>query len=550
MRTDRFLPVLLLVAVVVAGCTKTDGPSGTSNDPELARQRVAQANQIFIPRMAILVATSGSDSNAFDVSNAYSLYQEALTYDANNLDAHFGVALTELVLIGADPDIRTLFYTQSRPQPYNLIKSLLGGQISSQEVLKSFSSTSFMFEVISRTNGSPLRVYGNLQKRTDERPFSFYQNLIETKLLPPLADAATHLSRITENPGFAFYITSAMAGIELQDSVRIDLTEIYLLLAVVQGLSAEGSFAVSYNIDYTGSDSAAVVQAWQAGSSFLSLRSGGAQRMRDTKTNLVNMGTSVQSGIAFLLSETPHPGLDPIRFSPQDVPTLNEAKLVIDTVKMAISRPWSILGDFNGDGSEEALNVNLASFFDNAITNIKQKLPTYTVETERTFYGTYDPVLVWQASSFTDWIFPDPSFNGILPGMTDAQFKSTFGFTAGRWTQRWRIELGGGVGPAPVTTWQVLFTPDIDVSACYGSSLTWCCQPIAVSSDGFFYEVWSGNEPGTMIVYGTMTPTGVSATFSCYSGSPTGTLSAAWNGSQYVGTFSFNGSSGSVTIQP
>lgn len=54
----------------------------------------------------------------------------------------------------------------------------------------------------------------------------------------------------------------------------------------------------------------------------------------------------------------------------------------------------------------------------------------------------YAPQITWAANSYSDWIFPDPTFNGILPGMTDARFKRIFGFDADDWKKTSLIEWG------------------------------------------------------------------------------------------------------------
>jgi hypothetical protein len=53
----------------------------------------------------------------------------------------------------------------------------------------------------------------------------------------------------------------------------------------------------------------------------------------------------------------------------------------------------------------------------------------------------FTPRITWQANSFAQWILPDPTMNGIFPGMTDARFKSLFGLTAEHWhkTTAWYL---------------------------------------------------------------------------------------------------------------
>jgi len=51
------------------------------------------------------------------------------------------------------------------------------------------------------------------------------------------------------------------------------------------------------------------------------------------------------------------------------------------------------------------------------------------------------PVFTWTANSFNTWIFPNPTFNGILPGMTDSEFKRIFGITENDWQKTFRLEF-------------------------------------------------------------------------------------------------------------
>jgi len=47
--------------------------------------------------------------------------------------------------------------------------------------------------------------------------------------------------------------------------------------------------------------------------------------------------------------------------------------------------------------------------------------------------ASYYPIITWTADSFEQWILPDPTFGGVLPGMTDSEFKRIFGITGEGW---------------------------------------------------------------------------------------------------------------------
>jgi hypothetical protein len=215
-----------------------------------------------------------------------------------------------------------------------------------------------------------------------------------------------------------------------------------MLLAFLQYIDADASWLVAYNVDYTPTDSAAVLEAWQLTSPFLTLRTGGAQRMKDVKSNFLGLATSIQNGIAFFRG---HPGSGTIQYSPGDDPQLNSIVMAMDTLQRYLSGPTQIYGDFNDDGIYQNLTVNFANVFDNAITNFKQKIPAYTAGVQRDG-STFDPVLTWQANSFSSWTFPDPAFNGLFPTMaSDAQLKATFGITAADWSQQTVVHPGQNI---------------------------------------------------------------------------------------------------------
>ena len=436
MKTYFALLVMLIVTAVLimSGCNKSDNPTGpTTNDPQKAAERVNQANQIMIPRIASIYATQGSDTSQFNMSGAISLYREALTYDSTNTNAHLGLALTEFVHLASDHDFWALFQEGAGLMPGVTKGTVLLSPEYAMGVKEQIHKTALPFS----KGGNPLVPYSSYLKDFMKitglhHPPSFYQNLVELRILPVLSDVIVHLNFLTRHPNFAFYITPSMVSGQLPDSVRIDLMEVYILLVAVQGLASECSFAVSYNIDYADTNASEVAQAWQVTSSFLQLRANGLQRMRDTKTYILGMATSVQNGINFLINQTPHPGIQLIQYRPADLPKLNQIKYGMDSIKQA----------FTTTIQEQGVSVNMGSFFDNPIGNFKAKIPSYTVDgTVQQPDGKYNVVLRWQALSYATWVFPDPTFNGVFPGMTDPELKLHMELTADQWEPT--IVIGG-----------------------------------------------------------------------------------------------------------
>jgi hypothetical protein len=110
---------------------------------------------------------------------------------------------------------------------------------------------------------------------------------------------------------------------------------------------------------------------------------------------------------------------------------------------------------------------------------------------------------------------------------------------------------GSGGGSGSRSAYDVVFAaPGINVSACAGRQLSWCCQEInETQSDGSFNQTWSPMDPNTLRVAGRADTTRFDATLTCVSGAgPTGSINATGSGTTYTGTFSFGTSQGPVTI--
>jgi hypothetical protein len=418
--------ILTLLGLVLVGCSNNDESAPASQvDPAKARERVNQANQIFVPRLVALIVSQGRDTTGFNMSAATSLYREALGYDPNNLDAHFGVGVTEGITSFSDPALHTLFGKSAVSTLFQAPSSVL----HQQPILSGLGSTVFGESNLNLSTFSdpmfPLKIYRTLHAVDSSRPFSFYQDILDSRLLPALSDAISHLKVVTQHPDYVFYITPQELGQDSGDSIRISLTEIYLLLAVFQAIDAGGSFLAAYGVDYDSGDSLAVFQAWQANSPFLAFRAGGAQKMKDVKSNFLGMASSIQGGITFLRT---HPGSGIIMYRPEDDPQLFALMSSMDTVKSYLTVPFHIRS------AGHDLTISLSNFFDNATSDFKQDFPSYTTAVQRNYSGTYDAFLIWQAGSFATWTFPNPTFNGLFPELTtDAQFKFAFGLTASNW---------------------------------------------------------------------------------------------------------------------
>jgi len=256
-----------------------------------------------------------------------------------------------------------------------------------------------------------------------------------------------------------------MQGDNLEDPIEIDLTEIYVALTELHLMKAVGNLFISYNFDVPSYDSLGLEHMISQTSSFLNLRSGGAQAMSDVKASFVAAVTNLEAAINFLEAETDNQNDDLIRIGGDGI-----AQADLDSVQVELQDArdamddggtYTLVEDFNGDGVDQSVAFALGALFDNPLDNFKAVFPTYSsriesdsatyfdyqwhpdsgwIEVEITHYF-YTGVITWQAASYAQWILPNPTINGLLPGMTDSQFKTTFGISEADWTQEMRMEF-------------------------------------------------------------------------------------------------------------
>ncbi|HJR58281.1 MAG TPA: Ig-like domain-containing protein [Vicinamibacterales bacterium] len=102
--------------------------------------------------------------------------------------------------------------------------------------------------------------------------------------------------------------------------------------------------------------------------------------------------------------------------------------------------------------------------------------------------------------------------------------------------------------------WNLSFAPGIPVQNCNTGAQQFSSQGWAIDASGAFHAIWSPGSPNTLVADGTMSmPTSVpnaslSASLSCVSTPPTGSLAAQWSGSHYSGTYTFDGAQGAIAV--
>ncbi|WP_157452580.1 hypothetical protein [Chloroherpeton thalassium] len=437
------LLLILTVGLTVSSCSDDDdSSSGSSYDPTKAESLVDEARAELETQLYGLITSelSGVDRPSdIDFSKSYALYSEALTYDPENKDAKFGVSFTSILNITQDADVNEAFdawnnYMASR----NVLNSGSDGEVLA------FLPLGFPVHFSDANVGiaTPLAISAHLMtaSTTDSIPqLEDAQEILEDVVLPVLTSAISRLDEVDDDASFKFMITPKMQGDENEDSVEIDLTEIYAMEAVLNMLKSSVLMTVAYDISMDGYDSTGVSNALtQSTTSFMALRTNGKTYMSAAKTALLSAADKMDAAIAFLEAEQDDQSNDIIKIGGDDGVSESEMEKVTDAtqeIRDAFSSPIEVKNDFNGDGSTQTLKINLAAIFDNPIENFKELLPEYSlkIETENGYLST---TITWTATDFSSWTIPNPTFNGLFPELTtDEKFKEFFGIDGDGWKQ-------------------------------------------------------------------------------------------------------------------
>jgi hypothetical protein len=414
--------VFALTVFSLVGCgSKSTGPSAE----ERAEAQVL-AEEGFDLLIQALIDTSVSAS---ELNSCRAKFEEALALDPKNGEANLGLALTELVLLGYDPEILALIEGPSA--------ALMGLGRVAVDVPPGVRPLASMLPAVDRSGlfVTSLLDWFNVDltriARTGALTPGQVQDVMQTVILPKLETVIECLGTIENLDEWQMILTGAAFGME-EYQLEIDQTDIFVLDMLVHLMKAPFHFMVAYNIDIPDmKDTTAVKAAFnQTDGPFLSLRTGGANNMKAFRLTLLDGVARMSSFLLSLNAETDDQTDDLIKIgssgsgvlTPTDIDSLAEG--ISDFVE-ALSGPMTITGDFDNDAMDESVTVNLSVIFTNPIPDIKQLMPDYYWDSQ--FQGWY-----WAGypeNDFSRFVYPDASLHGILPDFApggDAMFKAVF----------------------------------------------------------------------------------------------------------------------------
>ncbi|KPL03464.1 MAG: hypothetical protein AMJ73_06965 [candidate division Zixibacteria bacterium SM1_73] len=458
----------LMVSLIIffGGC----GKKATESKPDngTAAEKVKEANALLEDELYTLVSTELEGVERpedINFSLANSLYKAALELDPSNLDAHFGAGLTEILIVTLDNSVNEVFDEWDTFLDTASLFEAKSAVNSEEKFAKKIVNRGFPTgkeDFLLPSNFLVSSIFSVFYTGLTNPPqIHEIQDLIDNKLLPKVDYALVHLEKVASDTHYSFIITPEMQGDLEEDSLELDMTEIFLIITGLDLLKSFCSIAIAYNFDFPSYDSAGLAQVIPQNSDFLSMRSTGESKLASAKSAFLDACDDLENAVNFLRGETDNQNDDIIKIDSDGVADddLDSILTYLPRIRNSFNTFEDVTADFDDDGEDETVAIAVGAFFGNPINNLKQDLlPGYTTKVERDStlwwhvepwhepqYG-YEyflvPVIIWNANSFDQWVFPNPSFNGILPEITtDLVFKQTFGIDAVDWEKEFRLEI-------------------------------------------------------------------------------------------------------------
>ena len=406
----------------MVGCQDvTDTPPAATIDPagsNLKSQQAYESLEIVFTQLANGNFNNASDFDAINFRTANSLYKEAIQLDSTNKDAHLGAALTEILCVYSDTAVNRVVkqwesFANSNGNP-NPIPMKNAGLLS---------STSQMVVPVNEMAKNLLKIYTVAQ--VDPPLISDMQRIIRDAFLPRIDYAIQQLSLIENDDTYKFRVSGKMQGDTKLTDVYLYPTEFLMTDALLQGVKSmlEGFLVYKFDLpDYTQASLVAALQ--QNSTTFFYLASDGTTHSQNAKAAINNMIDKMLSGITKLETVSGHKADAVIKIGNDGLQQadLDTAKKYLNKMKNAMTSPIDVHIDNAGtDGLPMDIQVNLGQFFDNPVANPKASfIPAYTVAAS----GTEDINFEFNANTYAEFNFPDPTFGGVFPGMTNAKMKT------------------------------------------------------------------------------------------------------------------------------
>jgi hypothetical protein len=450
MRFFNRFSVTLLAAVATAGltgCFSTDvGPSAEDIQRADSSAAVGTGKLDGVFKDLTSPDYEYGNGNLTRLRSADADFQAALKLDPSNPEARFGASLTGVLLAQQSAKVKELF-----DEALNGTSPLNSG-------------------LTKQGAAARVAVLGRLAA-TDRPEVHELQDAVADTLLPALEDAIRNLQALYEDP--AFSLTLTLDG----EARELDHGEVTVLLAGFKTLHALATLPLAYDYDFDVNGSYDYLEVIEGiddienlsaaertalnsltnmlkpGKPFLAVRSGWKTRLAGVDDEIDGALKILQDGLPTLALETDDQADDLLRLCPSnatgvqydciDRAEFDEGLAAVDSLRKYMNEPYA------AQVAGNTVKVNLAAYFN--VQDYKKMLPWYGFYDAGTWGAEY-PVFFFANSSGSntgdlntlielsdrayeeDWSnealvaelrkvirWQDPTFQGLLPGMTESK---------------------------------------------------------------------------------------------------------------------------------
>jgi hypothetical protein len=392
---------------------KSTGPGDGGNVSDAYKEL---ESQMYL--MATSSINSPNDLDQISFSKANQLYKDAASASPNNATANFGAGLTEILMIYADPNVNAMIKRWD---------SVALGKSSATSFLK-FGIPSGTKDMAVPTQALASNMAKIVQAAVVNPPLiGEMQDLMRDHILPHIDYALARFAVVESDANFEFKISGKMQGDLHLDSLMLDNTEVYIMDGVLRGMKAMVEQFLVYRFDLPAYTTQAYVQALQPNNTtFFYLASDGVARSQSVMADVTSMIGKFKGAINYLKSETDNQNDDIIKIGQSGARSvraedLDTALVYLNKALNYLSTPQSItLTNADIDGNDYTIQVNIAQLYNNPPQNPKTAwFPTYSVDTSSSGAILWH----WQGQDYASFTFPDPTFSGLFPGMTNTNLK-------------------------------------------------------------------------------------------------------------------------------
>lgn len=427
MKHAKYLSAIIFLSMIyiitfTTGCETTNEPGGGGNDSTQVDSSASvtkynQAYALLESEFHYLINNEINNTAGLDILNfkpANDLFKEAIKLNPNNKAAQFGAALTEMLIAYADTAIKRLvkdFETWSNSSQPNFLSATLIPTETNQMKIP-LASAAFNIAAMHKI------------AVTDPPLISRIQSVLKNNFLPKIDYALARLAIAEADPNFKFVVSGKMQGDPTLQPVAIYPAEVFLTSAMLHGIKFPIESFLIYKFELNDYSQQSLVAALQQNSTtFFYLASDGTQHAANAKTSMQTMISKMRSAINSIKTISGSKPDAIIKIGNDGISQADLDTLDAYLTKAANAFTQNIaveLKDADSDGNDYTININLGNFFTNPAQNPKQAyIPAYTV----TPSGTDDIKFDFVAQTYGDFNFPDPTFNGLFPGMTNETLK-------------------------------------------------------------------------------------------------------------------------------